>query len=98
MQFTALSEMTTWLSFVGHFRKSELLQHIQRKSKYIYIVICERGLKFELLTVCVLLNLAMPNLDVVVSDGKCIVLELGPPATDRPPLARDHSHHCSPLV
>ena len=35
---------------------------------------------------------------VVVSDGKCIALELGPRAIDGPPLACDHVHHCSPLV
>ena len=30
---------------------------------------------------------------LVVSDGKFIALELGPPAIDRPPLACDHVHH-----
>ena len=35
---------------------------------------------------------------VLASGGKCIVLELGPPTIDGPPSARDHLHHCSPLV
>ena len=30
---------------------------------------------------------------MVVSDGKCNVLELGPAAIDRPPSARGHVHH-----
>ena len=30
---------------------------------------------------------------VVVPGGKCIVLELGPPAIDKPPLARDNVHN-----
>ena len=30
---------------------------------------------------------------MVVSDGKYIVLELGPTAIDGPPSARDHVHH-----
>ena len=36
---------------------------------------------------------------VVVPGGKCIFFsELGPTATDWPPSARDHVHHCLPLA